>query len=114
MDKPATKSDLKDMKDQIQGRFEKSDIRLDKLDGRMDKLEIKLGVLNVTIDQLSESTDTRFDHVEAKLDRLLNILDSRVGETETQEIEMASRDAKADRHERWILQLANNAKLQLA
>jgi hypothetical protein len=96
-------STLSDFSESMDARFEAHDTKFDQID-------LKLDVIDLKFDQVDE----KLDHMNAKIDKLLNILDSSVADTSEDELEMASRDAKSDRHERWINQLAVHAKVQLA
>lgn len=72
----------------VQGRFDQQDVRFDQIEARLTKLE--------------ESHN-----------RLMNTIDGFVKRIDDYETELAARDHKIERLERWIEQLASNAGVKL-
>jgi archaellum component FlaC len=70
---------------------------------RFDKIEARL-----------DQHDKRFDALDEKFNKLLDTIDGLVKRIDDYETELAARDHKIERLERWIEQLASNAGVKLS
>jgi DNA anti-recombination protein RmuC len=91
-----------------------------KLEVRFDDLTALMSQFANDVNDRFDKVDARFEGIEQRLDkledshqRLLNTVDGFVGRIDRYEIELAARDHKIDRLERWIQQLAANSKIEL-
>lgn len=73
-------------------------------------------VLHTFMDQV----DQRFNKIEQDIsdlktshDRLLNTIDGFIGRIDKYETELAARDAKIDRLERWIIEISKKTKVPM-
>lgn len=100
----------------------KDDIRA--LDRKLDKQSIDLDKrfdeLMAVMSRFADDTQARFAEIErrldehdAKFDRLLNTIDSFIARIDTYETELAARDHKIARLERYIEVLAEKAGVDL-
>lgn len=80
---------------EVYARFDQQDARFDQQDPRFDRIE------------------ERLDKLEASHNRLLNTIDGFVKRIDDYETEMAARDHKIDRLERWIEQIASKTGVKL-
>ena len=65
------------------------------------------------IDERLEAVDQRFEHIEGRLDQVVTILDDMRAKQQTSDQERLALTAQADRHQRWISQLAEHTKARL-
>lgn len=80
---------------EVYARFDQQDVRFDQQDARFDRIE------------------ERLDKLEASHNRLLNTIDGFIKRIDDYETEMAARDHKIDRLERWIEQIASKTGVKL-
>lgn len=83
--------------------------RFDQQDARFDQQDIRFDQQDVRFDRIEE----RLDKLEASHNRLLNTIDGFVKRIDDYETEMAARDHKIDRLERWIEQIASKTGVKL-
>lgn len=99
-----------------------------KLEERMDKRfdELQTTILGA-MSEFANSVDGRFNTIEKRLDEhdeqfrilnskydhLINAIDGFIGRIDKYETELAARDHKIDRLERWIQQLATTSGVKL-
>jgi peptidoglycan hydrolase CwlO-like protein len=57
--------------------------------------------------------DDEFRKINEKYDHLLNTIDGFIGRIDTYETELAARDHKIERLERWIQEIASKSNIQL-
>lgn len=72
--------------------------------------------VNARFDQIDtklDEHDKRFEELDFKFDRLLNTVDALIKRIDTYETELAARDHKIERLERWIELLAEKAGVKL-
>lgn len=55
----------------------------------------------------------RLDELDEKYDRLVNTIDGFIGRIDKYETELAARDAKIDRLERWIIEISKKTKVPM-
>ncbi|CAN5644852.1 hypothetical protein BH23PAT2_BH23PAT2_03920 [soil metagenome] len=77
--------------------------RFDQHDARFDQIEAKL-----------KEHDNRFDELDAKFNRLLDAVDGLIKRIDDYETELAARDHKIERLERWIEQIAEKTGVTLS
>jgi chromosome segregation ATPase len=99
MSEQATKSDITSLEQQIDKRF-------DELSALMS------GFANDVQAKLSDHDD-EFRKLNEKYDHLLNTIDGFVARIDTYEAELAARDHKIERLERWIQEIAKKTNVQL-
>jgi archaellum component FlaC len=87
----------------VQARFDQQDSRFDQQDARFDQQDSRF-------DRIEE----RLDRLEASHDRLMNTIDGFVKRIDDYETELAARDHKIDRLERWIEQIAHKTGVTLS
>ena len=95
----ATKKDLGSLESRIESRFDELMSALSKfsddVDVRFSKIETKL-----------ESHDDEFRKINDKYDHLVSSIDGFISRIDAYEIEIAARDHKIARLERWIEEIA--------
>lgn len=79
----------------VNARFDRQEPRFDQQDARFDAIDEQLRLQN------------------QKYDHLVTLIDGFVSRIDRYETELAARDHKVERLERWIQQLAKNAHLDL-
>lgn len=116
----ATKTGLSNLEGKLDKRFESIDNRFDELVALMSGFANDVG-------ERFDAVDIRFTRIEARLDvhdeefrklnqkydHLITTIDGFVGRIDRYEVELAARDYKIDRLERWIEQLADKAGVKL-
>lgn len=65
-------------------------------------------------DEVTAHFDARFDRQDARIDSILGALDTLAKDHEVKEHERLAMSHQLDRHERWINQLATEARTELA
>lgn len=73
-------------------------------------------VLHTFMTQVSNEftkVNKRLDELDEKYDRLLNTIDGFIGRIDKYESELATRDAKIDRLERWIIEISKKTKVPM-
>lgn len=102
----ATKADLANLEKRIDKRFDDLIALLGQfandVDGRFLKVEKKLA-----------EHDKEFRKLNEKYDHLINTIDGFMGRIDTYETELAARDHKVERLERWIEQIAAKTGVKL-
>ena len=85
MENPTIQTDIAEILNKLDGKFDKLDTKLDKLsedvDNKFDKLsedvDNKFDKLDANIDKLSEDVDNKFDKLNAKIDKLSEDVDNK-------------------------------------
>jgi len=110
----ATKLDLDKLGQNLEKKIEQS------IDKAVNDLSAVMSQFANDVNDRFDKVDARFESIENRLDkledshqRLLNTVDGFVGRIDRYETELAARDHKIDRLERWIQQLAANNKIEL-
>lgn len=67
----------------------------------------------VQVDERFNEVESRLDSLENRFDKLVNTIDGFVGRIDKYETELAARDHKIDRLEKWIEQLAKKTNTKL-
>lgn len=88
----------------VDGKFERVDERLDKVDERLDKIE---GGMQGLKENLADKAD------KIDIDNLLTAIDGYAQKADTYFQEMVVLSHKVDRHEKWLLQLAEKLGVKL-
>ena len=134
MSTTATKDDIRALNERLDKQFTKIDYRFDqvdqqftKIDGRFEQVDKQFIDVDKRFDELmavmsrfADDTQARFAEIErrldehdAKFDRLLNTIDSFIARIDTYETELAARDHKIARLERYIEVLAEKTGVDL-
>lgn len=75
-----------------------------------------LGILQSFMQQVSDqftTVNSKLEKQDDKYDRLINTIDGFIGRIDKYETELAARDAKIDRLERWINEIAKKTNVPL-
>ena len=83
------------------------------IDKRFDELITTLSTFADNVDRRFNEHDEEFRKLNQKYDHLVNTIDGFVGRIDKYETELAARDHKIDRLERWIEQLAKTTGVKL-
>lgn len=83
------------------------------LSAQTDELTDLVKSFMVQVDERFNIVEARLDDLDAKFDRLLNTVDSFVGRLDKYETELAARDHKIERLEKWIEQIAKKTNTKL-
>lgn len=113
-------------------RFTKADAKLSKFEASVDarftrfetsvdaKIDRAVSELTAVMSQFANDVQSKLaDHYEefrkmnAKYDYLINTIDGFIGRIDRYETELAARDHKVDRLERWIQQIATQTGVKL-
>lgn len=100
MSEVATKADLHNLEKAIDKRF--------------DDLTALMSQFANDVQRKFEEHDDEFRKLNQKYDHLLNTIDGFIGRIDRYETELAARDHKIDRLERWIEQIANKTGVSLS
>lgn len=92
----------------------KMDKRFDDLTALMSNFANDIQNKFDQIDAKLNSHDKRFDELDAKFDKLMNTIDGFIKRIDDYETELAARDHKIERLERWIEQIANKTGVKLS
>lgn len=106
----ATKDDLKELETSLDVRFEAVEKKIDKA---VDDLSAIIKDFASAVDDRFNSVEARLDKLEASHVRLVNTLDSFLKRLDDIETDNAARDAKYDRLERWVQQIAEKTGVKL-
>ncbi len=87
----------------VNARFDQQDARFDQQDARFDQQVARFD----TIEEQLRLQNEKYDH-------LINLIDGFVSRIDRYETELAARDHKIERLERWIRQIAKSANVDLA
>ncbi len=85
----------------------------ERIDKRFDELITTLSTFADNVDRRFNEHDEEFRKLNQKYDHLVNTIDGFVGRIDKYETELAARDHKIDRLERWIEQLAKTTGVKL-
>ncbi len=75
-----------------------------------------IGILQNFMQQASEQftvVNSKIDAQDEKYDKLINTIDGFIGRIDKYEIELVARDAKIERLERWIKEIASKTNVAL-
>lgn len=95
-------SDVDNRFNKVEARLDSHDVRFDGLEGSLFKIEKKL-----------EAHDAEFRKQNAKYDHLVNTIDSFIARIDTYETELAARDNKIERLERWVQEIAKKTGVSM-
>lgn len=114
MSTTATKTDLNDLEKRLDKRFENIEKRFDSLMSTMSGFANDVDSrFNAVEDKLSEH-DEQFRKLNKKYDHLISTIDGFIGRIDNYETELAARDHKIERLERWIQQVAAKTEVELS
>ena len=97
--------------ERVDEKFDKIDEKFDKIDGRFDKIEGEIGDIKGEILGLKENLADKADKID--IDNLLTAIDGYAKKADTYFQEMVALSHKVDRHEKWLLQLADKLGVKL-
>ena len=105
------KEDLSELIEYLDKKFEKTATRehLERVEGTVTNLVVKVADLDVRMVQVEE----RLGKLEESVHALTNAIDKLAKAVDDLRIEYSSLVLKSDRHEKWILQLAEKLGLRL-
>ena len=95
----------------VDERFDKVDEKFNKVDERFDKVEEELGGIKGEMLGLKENLADKADKID--IDNLLTAIDGYAKKADTYFQEMVVLSHKVDRHEKWLLQLADKLGVKL-
>jgi chromosome segregation ATPase len=84
-----------------------------RLDKRFDNLATIMSHFANDVQSKLAEHDEEFRKINDKYDHLINTIDRFVGRIDTYETELAARDHKIERLERWIQQIAAKTQVEL-
>lgn len=106
----ATKQDVQNV---ITEAVEKIDKRFDDLVAIISQFANDVDARFTSVDAKLTQHDEEFRKLNAKYDHLVNTIDGFIGRIDRYETELAARDHKIDRLERWIQQIADTNGIKL-
>jgi len=95
----------------IDERFERIDERFERVDEKFKVIEEDMGGLKVEMQGLKEDLADKADKID--IDNLLTAIDGYAKKADTFFEEMVALSHKVDRHEKWLLQLADKLGVKL-
>ena len=84
-----------------------------RLDKRFDDLTATMSQFANDVQSKLTDHDEEFRKINQKYDHLVNTIDGFVGRIDSYETELAARDHKIERLERWIQQIASKTEVKL-
>ncbi len=100
---------LSDFANDVNARFDQQDARFDQHDARFDQHDINFARQESRFDKIEE----RLTKLEESHNKLMNTIDGFIKRIDDYEVELAARDHKIDRLERWIEQIAQKTGVKL-
>ena len=115
MENPTIQTDIAEILNKLDGKFDKLDTKLDKLsedvDNKFDKLsedvDNKFDKLDAKIDKLSEDVDNKFDKLSEDVDNKLEKIDGRLNKLEVGQAQLT---VKVDNIEQTTRELKETQK----
>ncbi len=106
MSEQVTKTDLSNLEERLDKRFDDLASLMsgfaNDTEARFNKIDLKLA-----------EHDEEFKKINAKYDHLINTIDGFIGRIDNYETELAARDHKIERLERWIQEIATKTEIKL-
>ncbi len=88
----------------VDSKFNKTDDRFNKIDDRFDKIDNRF-------DKIEKELETKADKKDVQ--NLINSIDKLVKAIEIYHHEQVALSSKVDRHEKWIIQIAQQIGIEL-
>ncbi len=119
-DTPATRKDIDDILQVLQGfvqqsdeRFNQSDERFNKIDARFEKIDERFNLLTFQMNERFDKIDGEIIDLKASHDRLLVTLDTLIGRIDRYETEQTARDSQFEKLLAWARKVSEKTGVPL-
>jgi predicted nucleic acid-binding Zn-ribbon protein len=105
------KEDFSELIEYLDVKFTRIDERFARADKRFDGIEENMRGLKGEMSEIKEKLNDKADKID--VDNLLTAIDGYAGKADTYFQEMVMLSHKVDRHEKWLIQLAEKLGVKL-
>ncbi len=112
-DTPATRKDIDDILQVLQGFIQQTDERFNQADERFEKIDERFNTLTFQMNDRFDKIDSEIIDLKASHDRLLITLDTLIGRIDRYETEQTARDSQFEKLLAWARKVSEKTGVPL-